>query len=52
MTEDDIAEMISEHLEDQGLDPEESAQLIEELQGLQEEGVTPDDLADALSQED
>lgn len=52
VTEDDVAEMIAEHLEDQGLDPEQSAQLIEELQGLQEEGVTPDDLADALSQED
>ena len=52
ITEDDVADMISEHLADQGLDPEESAQLIEGLQGLQEEGVTPDDLAEALSQDE
>lgn len=52
VTEDDIAEMISENLAEQGLDPEESAQLIDELQGLQEQGVTPDDLAEALSQDE
>lgn len=52
VTEDDIAEMIAENLDEQGLNPEESAQLVEELQGLQEQGVTPDDLAEALSQEE
>lgn len=51
ITSDDIAEMISEELANQGMSPEESAALVSELESLQEEGVTPDDLANALSDE-
>lgn len=49
VTEDDIAEMIAENLDEQGLSAEESAGLIKELEDLQAQGVTPEDLSDALS---
>ena len=50
ITQDDVVAMVMDEFKNQGLSDEEAAQVVEELAALQEQGVTPDQLAAALEE--
>lgn len=50
ITQDDVVNMVMDEFKNQGLSDEEAAQVVEELAALQEQGVTPEQLAAALEE--
>lgn len=50
ITQDDVVALVMDEFKNQGLSDEEAAQVVEELAALQEQGVTPDQLAAALEE--
>ena len=50
ITQDDVVGMVMDEFKSQGLSDEEAAQVVEELAALQEQGVTPEQLAAALGE--
>ena len=50
ITQDDVVGLVMDEFKNQGLSDEEAAQVVEELAALQEQGVTPEQLAAALEE--
>ena len=50
MSGDDLVNMLVEEFKSKGLSHEEAQQLVQELQSLQEQGVTPEQLQEVLGQ--